>query len=55
MRALEGKIKKLEIDLYQNKSSSPDKHKELLALRSQYNELSANKAAANLLKYLLML
>lgn len=50
MRTLEEKIKKLETDLYQNKSSSPGKHAELLALRSQYNELSANKVAANLLK-----
>lgn len=49
MRTLEEK-KKLEIDLYQNDSSSPEKHTELLALRSQYNELSANKVAASLLK-----
>ena len=50
MRTLEGKIKKLETDLYQNKCSSPDTHTELLTLRSQYNELSANKTASNLLK-----
>lgn len=50
MRTLEEKIKKLETDLYQNKSSPPDTHTELLTLRSRYNEISANKAAANLLK-----
>ena len=45
---LETKIKELEILYF--KHSCPKLHQELLLLRSQYNEMSASKASANLLK-----
>lgn len=48
MRTLERKIKELETGLYQNRSSSPEKTYRTSC--PQYNELSANKIAANLLK-----
>lgn len=50
LKTLNEKIKKLETDLYQNKPGSIAAHAKLLLLRSQYNELSANKVAASLLR-----
>lgn len=47
MRDLEKQIKKLENDLDQG--NDPLKHKELLFLRSKYNELSTDRAAKSLL------
>lgn len=47
LTSFEAQIKALELDLYRN--DSPEKHKELLLLRTRYKELSTNKIAANLL------
>lgn len=48
MKSLEIKIKSLEEEYYQ--SGSQDTHQELLLLRTQYNEMSATKAVASLLR-----
>ena len=48
MALLEAKIKILE-DIY-FKNPCPKIHQDLILLRAQYNEMSASKAAANLLK-----
>ena len=45
---LESKIKAMENTYFRN--PCPKLHQELLLLRAQYNEMSASKAAANLLK-----
>lgn len=48
MKLLESKIKVLETDIFQKGTIGT--HQELLLLRSQYNELSASLATANLLR-----
>lgn len=50
MKTLDEEIKKLETDLYYNRNVSKEAHTKLLLLRSQYNEVSANKAAADLMR-----
>lgn len=45
---LETKIKEIENEYYRTRS--PESHQKLLLLRAQYNELSASKAMASLLR-----
>lgn len=50
MNLLDSKIKALERNIFQDISPNIGLHQELLLLRSQYNEMSASKAAASLLR-----
>ena len=50
MKTLDEEIKKLETEIYYNRHIATDVHSKLLLLRSQYNELAANKAAADLMR-----
>lgn len=50
MKTLDKEIKKLETAVNQNQSGFIDAQAKLLLLRSQYNEVSANKVSASLLR-----
>lgn len=44
---LDQQIKELEIQLFEN--NDPENKKKLLSLKAQYNELTSNKIATNLM------
>lgn len=48
MIMLDTKIKSLQEQIFQPGMNTTDANRELMALRSEYNMLSANKAAANM-------
>ncbi len=50
MKSLEFQIKNLEKDLFQNQCKDIVTHQKLLLLSTQFNEISANKAASSMLK-----
>lgn len=50
MKQLEDQIKKLENDIFQKTTDTEEANEKLLLQRSQYNELSASKAALKVLR-----
>lgn len=50
IKQLEKRISELEKTIYQNRVANKDEHNKLLLLRAQYNEKSAAKAAAKIMK-----